>query len=160
MAEPVVAKSAAAPVAAALKADPEAEGHFADADVYKGFKKMRKKLGKKVLAGTMTVDEARAKMGRQFAQKSADDLTEELVTKVNAGIMSIDEARARLNLPPWGTPESGAVPARIPRCAPPSTRLYGAARSTDRRSWRRDHPARSVRASERAHSTTHSSCGS
>ena len=43
-----------------------------DADVYKGFKKQRKKLGKKVLAGKMTVDEARAKMGRRFAQKAAE----------------------------------------------------------------------------------------
>jgi hypothetical protein len=43
-----------------------------DADVYKGFKKMRKKLGKKVLSGSMTVDEARARLGRQFAQKSAE----------------------------------------------------------------------------------------
>jgi hypothetical protein len=33
---------------------------------------MRKKLGKKVLAGKMTVDEARARMGRQFAQKGAE----------------------------------------------------------------------------------------
>ena len=58
---------AAPPVAAVLKAP--AEGDLVDAAVYKGFKKMRKKLGKKVLAGKMTVDEARAKMGRQFAQK-------------------------------------------------------------------------------------------
>ena len=57
---------------AALKATPDEDGgYFADADVYKGYKKMRKKLGKKVLAGKMTVDEARAKMGRQFAQKGA-----------------------------------------------------------------------------------------
>jgi len=46
---------------------------FTDADVYKGFKKMRKKLGKKVLSGSMTVDEARAKLGRQFAQKGAEE---------------------------------------------------------------------------------------
>ena len=59
--------------AAALKAEPEDAGLFADADVYKGFKKMRKKLGKKVLSGSMTVDEARAKLGRQFAQKGADE---------------------------------------------------------------------------------------
>jgi hypothetical protein len=39
------------------------------AEVYKGFKKAKKKLGKKVLAGKMTVDEARAQLGRQFAQK-------------------------------------------------------------------------------------------
>ena len=44
-----------------------------DDAVYKGFKKQRKKLGKKVLAGKMTVDEARAKMGRQFAQKGAGE---------------------------------------------------------------------------------------
>ena len=34
---------------------------------------MRKKLGKKVLSGSMTVDEARAKLGRQFAQKGAGE---------------------------------------------------------------------------------------
>jgi len=65
----VLPKSAAA----AVKAEPEAGAdRFADADVYKGFKRQRKKLGKKVLAGKMTVDEARAKMGRQFAQKAAE----------------------------------------------------------------------------------------
>jgi hypothetical protein len=63
---------ASAPVAA-LKAEPEQDGLFMDADVYKGFKKQRKKLGKKVLSGSMTVDEARAKLGRQFAQKGAGD---------------------------------------------------------------------------------------
>jgi len=64
----------AAPVAASFKAEPEDGADlFADADVYKGFKKMRKKLGKKVLSGSMTVDEARAKMGRQFAQKGSSE---------------------------------------------------------------------------------------
>src|SRR6185437_10009153 len=79
----------ATPPDAALKADPEEAGLFMDADIYKGFKKMRKKLGKKVLSGSMTVDEARAKLGRQFAQKSG---SEEAVQKsaeptvaVNAG---------------------------------------------------------------------------
>ena len=61
-----------APVAAVFKAPAGDEDQFMDADIYKGFKKMRKKLGKKVLAGKMTVDEARAKMGRQFAQKAAE----------------------------------------------------------------------------------------
>lgn len=60
-----------APVAV-VKAQPESDGQFMDADVYKGFKKMRKKLGKKVLSGKMTVDEARSRMGRQFAQKGAE----------------------------------------------------------------------------------------
>ena len=40
--------------------------------VFKAFKKMRKKLGKKVLAGKMTVDEARTKLGRNFSQKDAE----------------------------------------------------------------------------------------
>jgi hypothetical protein len=35
-----------------------------------GMKKLRKKLGKKVIAGQLTVDEARAKLGRQMARKS------------------------------------------------------------------------------------------
>jgi hypothetical protein len=60
-------KAAVPPVAAVFKAP--AEDQFVDDAVYKGFKKQRRKLGKKVLAGKMTVDEARAKMGRQFAQK-------------------------------------------------------------------------------------------
>ena len=64
------AKSAPS-VAAVLKAP--AEGDLVDDAVYKGFKKMRKKLGKKVLAGEMTVDEARTHLGRQFAQKSGSD---------------------------------------------------------------------------------------
>ena len=51
----------AASVAAVFKAP--AEDEFVDDAVYKGFKKMRKKLGKKVLAGEMTVDEARSRMG-------------------------------------------------------------------------------------------------
>jgi hypothetical protein len=56
--------------AAAFKAEPEEDGDFfADAEVYKAFKKMKKKLGKRVLSGKMTVDEARAKLGRQFTQK-------------------------------------------------------------------------------------------
>ena len=56
---------------AILKAPVDDLGEFADAEVYKSFKKMRKKLGKRVLAGKMTVDEARTRMGRQFAQKGA-----------------------------------------------------------------------------------------
>lgn len=41
-----------------------------DADVEKAAKKMRRKLGKKVLSGKMTVDEARAQIGRRIAQKA------------------------------------------------------------------------------------------
>lgn len=60
-------------------------------------KGMRKKLGKKVLAGKMTVDEARAKMGRTRAQKTAEYLTD----MVEKGIMTVDEARAKIGLGPW-----------------------------------------------------------
>lgn len=70
-----------APVAAALKATPEQEADlFADAEVLKSFKKMRRKLGKKILSGKMTVDEARAHLGRQFAQKG-DGEPQEAVQK-------------------------------------------------------------------------------
>jgi hypothetical protein len=91
--------------AAALKATPEDDGLFADADVYKGFKKMRKKLGKKVLSGSMTVDEARARLGRQFAQKGAGEPQEAvekaLAAEVSRGIMTREEAHQHLarNLP-------------------------------------------------------------
>ena len=69
---PEPAPAISTPVAAVFKAPAEDEGQFADAEVFKSFKKMRKKLGKKVLSGSMTVDEARAKLGRQFAQKAAE----------------------------------------------------------------------------------------
>lgn len=39
-------------------------------DVEKAQKKLRRKLGKRVLAGRMTVDEARGKLGRAMAQKA------------------------------------------------------------------------------------------
>lgn len=42
----------------------------AEPDVEKAAKKLRKKLGKKVLSGKMTVDEARAQIGRRVAQKA------------------------------------------------------------------------------------------
>ena len=73
---------------AAFKAP--AQDEFVDEAVYKGFKKMRKRLGKKVLAGEMTVDEARAKMGRQFAQKATEPepVTDDLVKAVAQGSMS------------------------------------------------------------------------
>lgn len=47
-------------------------GDEVDDMIFKAFKKARKKLGKKVLAGKMTVDEARAKLGRNFSQKDAE----------------------------------------------------------------------------------------
>src|SRR5262249_17921411 len=55
-----------APVAASLKAEPEQDGQFGDADIWKGMKKKRKKLARQVLDGSMTVDEARSRLGRTF----------------------------------------------------------------------------------------------
>ena len=65
---------------AAFKATPEDGDMFADADVYKAFKKRMKKLGKKVLSGKITVDEARAQLGRRFTQKG-DGEPQETVQK-------------------------------------------------------------------------------
>jgi hypothetical protein len=73
--------------------------YFNDEWIQKAQKKMRKKLGKKVLAGKITVDEARAKMGRNIAQKS-EDLQELVIEQVEKGLMSVDEARAQLGLAP------------------------------------------------------------
>jgi hypothetical protein len=90
-----------APVAASFKAEPEEADLFADAEVYKGFKKMRKKLGKKVLSGSMTVDEARAKLGRQFAQKG-DGEPQEAVQKSAAPTLS--PSQSERVLAPAGLP--------------------------------------------------------
>jgi len=73
--------------------------YFNDEWIQKAQKKMRKKLGKKVLAGKITVDEARAKMGRTIAQKN-EDLQELVIEQVEKGVISIDEARAKLGLAP------------------------------------------------------------
>ena len=104
----------------ANKAEPEQAGMFADADVYKGFKKMRKKLGKKVLSGSMTVDEARAKLGRQFAQKGAeppaedrDALQKSLTEAIWKGEISINKARATLGLAPFPAAEADAPVAAL-----------------------------------------------
>jgi uncharacterized protein YdiU (UPF0061 family) len=72
---------------------------FNDEWLQKAQKKMRKKLGKKVLAGKITVDEARAKMGRTIAQKN-EDLQELVIEQVEKGLLSVDEARAQLGLAP------------------------------------------------------------
>ncbi len=72
--------------------------------VEKAKKKMRKKLGKKVLAGKMTVDEARTQLGRNVSQKAAElekqAQVDDLVAKVDAKILTVDEARSQLGLPP------------------------------------------------------------
>jgi hypothetical protein len=101
--EMVLPKAAIPSVAAVLKAP--AEGDPVDDAVYKGFKKMRKKLGKKVLAGEMTVDEARAKMGRQFAQKGTEPMVE-----TSKGILTLSEAAALYGLEP---PSEAQAPVLI-----------------------------------------------
>jgi hypothetical protein len=116
---------AGAPVAA-LKAEPERDGLFMDADIYKGFKKQRKKLGKKVLSGSMTVDEARAKLGRQFAQKAAEpaitfapnaDATPGDIARIQAGLeKSAMAAGGKVLVLPPGTP-----------AAPPAAASFGPA---------------------------------
>ena len=56
-------------------------------------KGMKKKLGKKVLAGKMTVDEARTKLGRKVTQKALEMQQAELIkTQFEAGEITRDEA--------------------------------------------------------------------
>jgi hypothetical protein len=78
--------------------------------VEKAKKKLKKKLGKKILAGKITVDEARTQLGRTVAQKAVDlekrEQMEAPVKRVDAGMLTIDEARARLGLQPWNLPET------------------------------------------------------
>jgi hypothetical protein len=72
-----------------------------DADtLYKG---MRKKLGKKVLSGKMTVDEARSKMGRMRAQKADDDNEALIKSQFESGKITRDEALKALG---FETPET------------------------------------------------------
>jgi hypothetical protein len=72
--------------------------------VEKAKKKMRKKLGKKVLAGKMTVDEARSRLGRNVSQKAVELAKQEeidsITAQVDKGILTVDEARAKFGLAP------------------------------------------------------------
>ena len=100
------------------------ESEFSEEYLEKAFKKMRKKLGKKVLAGKITVDEARAKIGRTGAQKADKDL---LVEQVDKGILTIDEARAKLGLGPWNQPETTkavTVPSEVTLSVPNADVAY------------------------------------
>jgi len=83
---PVPTPGHGTPSASAVKTEElEAAAKSEDADVIKGMnKKMRKKLGKKVLAGKMTVDEARSKIGRMNAQKCKAEEEQPEVTKTVA----------------------------------------------------------------------------
>jgi hypothetical protein len=79
MSRPVPVPQGTPPVHAAKIADEEAAlskmSDLGEDDVFKAQKKLRKKLGKKVLSGKMTVDEARAKIGRAVAQKAGGQTT-------------------------------------------------------------------------------------
>ena len=100
--EPAVTSAASSDPAAAFKATPDEDGDFfGDADIYKSFKKMRKKLGKKILSGSMTVDEARAKLGRQFAQKGTEPEAGAAEKAVTAGLIksAVAEALASAAVP-------------------------------------------------------------
>jgi hypothetical protein len=112
-----VSKSAApdpAAAAAVFKAEPERDGQFADADLLKARRKLRRKLGRKVLSGRMTVDEARSRLGRDAAQKSRRALQRKLAVKVSKGEISIGEARAQLGLTPLAGPAAAQKAAGIP----------------------------------------------
>lgn len=58
-----------------------------------GQKKLRKKLGKKVLAGKMTVTEARARLGRQMAQDRGPRREDQVSRGLEAAAAAIKSAR-------------------------------------------------------------------
>jgi hypothetical protein len=86
---------------------------ISDEYLEKAKKKMRKKLGKKVLSGAMTVDEARSRLGRNVSQKAAElakqEQIEALTEQVDKGIITVDEARAKIGLPPLTKSQEPAV---------------------------------------------------
>jgi hypothetical protein len=89
---------------AVFKAPVETDDGFYAEFLAKAFKKTRKKLGKKVLSGKMTVDEARGKLGRMNTQKDAaveleKGMKEAAVELVEDGVLSIDDARKHFGLP-------------------------------------------------------------
>lgn len=84
-----------------------------DVELTKGTKKLKKKLGKKVLAGKITVDEARAKIGRFQAQKS-DEPDENVVKSLfETGVITREEALKQLGL------QEPEAPAPVVKAAVP-----------------------------------------
>jgi hypothetical protein len=75
-----------------------------EAFIEKAKKKLKKKLGKKVLAGKMTVDEARSRIGRNVSQKAAElekqAEIDAVTAQIDKGDITVDEARAKFSLPP------------------------------------------------------------
>jgi hypothetical protein len=68
--------------------------HARPVTVWKGMKKQRRKLARRVLEGSMTVDEARSKLGRSFAQKGG---SEEQGAVQKSALAAV---REQLDLPP------------------------------------------------------------
>jgi hypothetical protein len=58
-----------------------------------GMKKLRRKLGKKVIAGEMTVTEARARLGRQMAQDRRPRREERVSRDLEAAAAALKSAR-------------------------------------------------------------------
>jgi len=86
-------------------------------------KGMKKKLGKKVLAGKMTVDEARTKLGRRVTQKALELQQAELVkTQFESGIITREEALKMLGFeteaPVVAPVEKAAETPEITKSAP------------------------------------------
>jgi len=90
----------AAEAEAAVSKAPEVPREVLDT-IEKGVKR---KLGKKVLAGKMTVDEARSKMGRMRAQKMQEWSVEEQLTK---GAITREQALEALGFAPGMTKSAG-----------------------------------------------------
>ena len=93
-------------------------------------KGMKKKLGKKVLAGKMTVDEARTKLGRRVTQKALELQQAELIkTQFESGIITREEALKALGfeieispnvtvLPPGSKAEAPEIVKSAPEISP------------------------------------------
>lgn len=76
---------------------------YMEPEIAKAFKKLRKKLGKKVIAGKMTVDEARAKLGRSATQKVDDP--EGVIKNATPG----DPVEALASAKPLGTERDAPI---------------------------------------------------
>jgi hypothetical protein len=70
-----------------------------DAIITKGRKKMLKKLGKKVMAGKLSLDEARSKVGNRMSRK-AEDQVSEMVAKGAVDVSAVQEALERVAASP------------------------------------------------------------
>jgi hypothetical protein len=79
-----------------------------------GTKKLRRKLGKKVLSGKVTVDEARARLGRRMAQDRRPRREEQVSRGLEAAAAAIKSARP--------ITEADVLAAARPMTRPPGTK--------------------------------------